>query len=129
MKPQELKNHGGDYGKFGFLFCIEGIYKTYFIINVRRKMITLEEIREIHRETIEMDKHDNPDDYAPGELYIAIVELMLIYKMDLTKSVYYNAAVALHTIASQHPFNNGNKRTASATALIISDIPQMSSRK
>ena len=82
-------------------------------------MITLEEIREIHRETIEMDKHDNPDDYAPGELYIAIVELMLIYKMDLTKSVYYNAAVALHTIASQHPFNNGNKRTASATALII----------
>jgi len=65
-----------------------------------------------------MDRN-NPDDYAPGERYIPIVELMLEYKMSEEYSVYYNAAVALHTIASQHPFNNGNKRTASATALMI----------
>ena len=81
-------------------------------------MITLDEIRLIHSVTIEMDRN-NPDDYAPGERYIPIVELMLEYKMSEEYSVYYNAAVALHTIASQHPFNNGNKRTASATALMI----------
>jgi len=39
-------------------------------------MITLEEIREIHKITIEMDRN-NPDDYAPGERYIEIVEHML----------------------------------------------------
>ena len=81
-------------------------------------MITLEEIRLIHSVTIEMDR-DNPDDYAPGERYIGIVEIMLEYKMNDEYSVYHNAAVALHTIASQHPFNNGNKRTASTTALMI----------
>ena len=81
-------------------------------------MITLEKIRFIHSVTIEMDR-ENSDDYAPGERYIGIVEIMLEYNMSETRSVYYNAAVALHTIASQHPFNNGNKRTASATALAI----------
>src|SRR5665647_421493 len=81
-------------------------------------MITLEEIREIHKITIEMDRN-NPDDYAPGERYIGIVEHMLEHGMSEEYSVYLNAAVALHTIASRHPFNNGNKRTASAAAGII----------
>lgn len=81
-------------------------------------MITLEEIREIHKITIEMDRN-NPDDYAPGERYIGIIEHMLEHVMSEEYSVYFNAAVALYTIASRHPFNNGNKRTASAAAGMI----------
>jgi death-on-curing protein len=81
-------------------------------------MITPEEILEIHKTTIEMDRN-NPDDYAPGVRNIGTIELMIEYKMDPTESVYFNASVALHTIASEHPFNNGNKRTVTATALMI----------
>jgi len=81
-------------------------------------MITLEEIRTIHSRIMEIDR-TNQDDYIPGERYIAIIESMLEYKMGDDKSVFYNAAVALHTIASRHPFYNGNKRTACTTALMI----------
>lgn len=82
-------------------------------------MITLEEIRKIHKKTIEADR-SNPDDYAPGERYIAIVELMLEYKISAENTIFLNAAIVLQTIAAQHPFVNGNKRTAitAATAII-----------
>lgn len=82
-------------------------------------MITLEEVRLIHSAVIEFDRINNPADYVPGERYIAIIESMLEYRMSEEKSVYQNAAIALHTIASRHAFNNGNKRTAGATALIL----------
>ena len=82
-------------------------------------MITLDEIRLIHSAVIEMDRINNPNDYLPGERYIAIIESMLEYNMSDEKSVFQNAAIALHTLASRHAFNNGNKRTGSATALML----------
>jgi death-on-curing family protein len=89
------------------LFCLAGL-----------NMITLNHIRRIHEKSLEIDR-ENPDDYAPGERYVAILEHMLEYKIKDDNSVFLNAAIALQTIAGQHPFVNGNKRTGIATAITI----------
>jgi death-on-curing family protein len=81
-------------------------------------MITLNHIRKIHVKSLEMDR-ENPDDYACGERYVAILEHMLEYKIKDDNSVFLNAAIALQTIAGQHPFVNGNKRTGIATTIMI----------
>ncbi len=41
---------------------------------------------------------------------------LLVYKMSREKDVFRRAALALHMIAVDHPFFDGNKRTAFATA-------------
>lgn len=41
---------------------------------------------------------------------------LLAYKINREKSVFRRAALVLHTIASTHPFFDGNKRTAIMTA-------------
>lgn len=41
---------------------------------------------------------------------------LLIYKVNHEKDVFKRAALILHTIAAQHPFFDGNKRTAFVTA-------------
>jgi death-on-curing protein len=41
---------------------------------------------------------------------------LLAYKINREKSVFRRAALVLHTIASAHPFFDGNKRTAIMTA-------------
>lgn len=89
------------------LFCLAGL-----------NMITLNHIRRIHEKSLEIDR-ENPDDYAIGERYVAILEHMLEYKIKDDNSVFLNAAIALQTIAGQHPFVNGNKRTGIATAIMI----------
>ena len=44
---------------------------------------------------------------------------MLEFKIKNENSVFLNAAIALQTIAGQHPFVNGNKRTEIATTIVI----------
>ncbi len=41
---------------------------------------------------------------------------LLVYKMNREKDVFRRAALALHTITVNHPFFDGNKRTAFAVA-------------
>ncbi|MCZ7392003.1 MAG: Fic family protein [Candidatus Methanoperedens sp.] len=41
---------------------------------------------------------------------------LLVYKMNCEKNVFRRAALALHIIAVNHPFFDGNKRTAFALA-------------
>jgi len=41
---------------------------------------------------------------------------LLVYKMNREKNVFRRAALALHMIAVNHPFFDGNKRTAFAMA-------------
>ena len=41
---------------------------------------------------------------------------LLVYKVNREKDVFKMAALILHTIAAQHPFFDGNKRTAFVTA-------------
>lgn len=41
---------------------------------------------------------------------------LLVYKANREKDVFKQAALTLHTIAAQHPFFDGNKRTAFAAA-------------
>ncbi len=41
---------------------------------------------------------------------------LLVYKVNRENDVFKQAALILHTIAAQHPFFDGNKRTAFATA-------------
>ncbi len=50
-----------------------------------------------------------------GLLTQGILEL-LVYKVNREKDVFGQAALILHAIAAQHPFFDGNKRTAFATA-------------
>lgn len=41
---------------------------------------------------------------------------LLVYKVNRANDVFNYAALILHTIAAQHPFIDGNKRTALVTA-------------
>ncbi len=41
---------------------------------------------------------------------------LLVYKTSREKDIFRQAALILHTIAAQHPFFDGNKRTALAGA-------------
>ncbi len=41
---------------------------------------------------------------------------MLVYKVNREKDIVKRAAFILHAIAAQHPFFDGNKRTAFVTA-------------
>lgn len=41
---------------------------------------------------------------------------LLVYKASREKVIFRQAALILHTIAAQHPFFDGNKRTALAAA-------------
>ncbi len=41
---------------------------------------------------------------------------LLVYKTSREKDIFRQAALILHTIAAQHPFFDGNKRTALAAA-------------
>jgi death-on-curing protein len=50
-----------------------------------------------------------------GILYRGTLEL-LAYKIISEKDVFMQAALILHTIAAQHPFFDGNKRTSLAAA-------------
>lgn len=50
-----------------------------------------------------------------GILHKGTLEL-LVYKINREKDVFRQAALILHTIAAQHPFFDGNKRTAFAAA-------------
>ncbi|MCG2728363.1 MAG: type II toxin-antitoxin system death-on-curing family toxin [Candidatus Methanoperedenaceae archaeon] len=41
---------------------------------------------------------------------------LLVYKLSRENDVFRQASLILHTIAAQHPFFDGNKRTALVTA-------------
>ncbi len=51
-----------------------------------------------------------------GGLLIQGTLELLVYKVNREKDVFKRAALVLHTIAAQHPFFDGNKRTAFVTA-------------
>jgi len=70
---------------------------------------TAKRIIEIHDDIIK--------DYGgtSGLLNQGTLEL-LVYKVNRENNVFKQAALILHTIAAQHPFFDGNKRTSFATA-------------
>ncbi len=71
--------------------------------------LTVRKIVEIHNEII------NKYGGTRGILTEATLE-MLVYKVDQENDVFRQAALILYRIASQHPFFDGNKRTALVTA-------------
>ncbi|MCE8426167.1 MAG: type II toxin-antitoxin system death-on-curing family toxin [Candidatus Methanoperedens sp.] len=71
--------------------------------------LNVERIIEIHDDIIK--------EYGgTGGLLIQGTLELLIYKVNREKDVFKRAALILHTIAAQHPFFDGNKRTAFVTA-------------
>lgn len=71
--------------------------------------LTVTEIIEIHDEIIkEYGGTDGIRDEGTLEL--------LVYKANRENTVFRRAALILHTIAVQHPFFDGNKRTALVVA-------------
>ncbi len=71
--------------------------------------LTAERIIEIHDKIIK--KYGG----TGGLLTEGTLEL-LVYKVGRENDVFMQAALILHTIAAQHPFFDGNKRTAFVTA-------------
>jgi death-on-curing protein len=74
------------------------------------EQITVEKIIEIHDEVI------LNYDGASGILSESTLDY-LVYRLNRNNRVFRRSALALHAIGSQHPFIDGNKRTA----LIVSE--------
>jgi death-on-curing protein len=71
--------------------------------------LTVEKIIEIHDEIILKFEGAN------GVLSESTLYFM-VYRINKTKDIFKRAAMALHSIGSQHPFVDGNKRTALVVA-------------
>ncbi len=71
--------------------------------------LTVEKIIEIHDEIIL--KFDG----ATGVLSESTLHFM-VFRINKTRNIFRKAAIALHAIGSQHPFIDGNKRTALVVA-------------
>ena len=54
-----------------------------------------------------------------GTMIEATIDHLIQYKLSPLKTVFANAAIALHTITTAHAFFDGNKRTAFALADVI----------
>ena len=81
--------------------------------------LSFEEILELHDELIKQfgGLHEIRE---IGLLESALAApMMAVFGEELHKSVYDKAAAYLVHIARNHPFIDGNKRTAAATALIF----------
>ena len=70
---------------------------------------TVEHIIEIHDRII--DKYG-----GTGRMLNTGTLELLVYKLNRKKDIFRQAALFLHSIAAQHPFFDGNKRTAFAAA-------------
>ncbi|MFZ0004673.1 MAG: type II toxin-antitoxin system death-on-curing family toxin [Methanoregula sp.] len=71
--------------------------------------LSVEKIIEIHNDIIE----DFGGEHGVRDL--ATIEY-LIYRLERKSSVFHKAAIALHAICTDHPFIDGNKRTAFVVA-------------
>lgn len=71
--------------------------------------LTVEKIIEIHDEIIRQF------DGAQGILSESTLHFM-IFRINKFRNIFRKAAVVLHAIGSQHPFVDGNKRTALVVA-------------
>jgi death-on-curing protein len=67
--------------------------------------ITVEKIIEIHDEVI-LNYEGTSGILSESTLHF------LVYRLNRNRHVFRRAALALHAIGSQHPFIDGNKRTA-----------------
>jgi death-on-curing protein len=69
-----------------------------------------EQIVEIHNDIIE--------DFggARGIRDLATIENLVYYRLELECTIHHKAAIVLHTICTEHPFIDGNKRTAFVVA-------------
>jgi death-on-curing protein len=85
-------------------------------------LISLIDVLKIHQRVIEYDKEENPEDYTPAILSLAILELMFEYMIKESNTVFQNATIIVYTIVARHPFFNGNKRTGyEAMNFVIED--------
>lgn len=50
---------------------------------------------------------------------IGTLEHLIYFHLNQEDKIYRNAAIALHTILTRHPFFDGNKRTGFTLALLI----------
>lgn len=83
------------------------------------KYLILEEVEEIHREMLE--RYGGLPGIRDENLLCSAIEhpKMSIGGQELYPSIYEKAAAYLYHIARNHPFNDANKRTAAAVAIIF----------
>lgn len=72
--------------------------------------LSVESVIEIHNDIIQ--------DFggAQGVRDIATIENLIYYRLDPENTIFKKASIALHTICTEHPFVDGNKRTAFVVA-------------
>lgn len=75
--------------------------------------LTVDEIIDIH--TLEIWRHGN----AEGVRDQGLLETLVEYRVQTASNVFEEAAILLYTIAVDHPFFDGNKRTAFAAAAVV----------
>jgi death-on-curing protein len=54
-----------------------------------------------------------------GTMIEGTIDHLVSHKLNQSNTVFRNAAIALHTIATEHPFFDGNKRTAFELADVL----------
>lgn len=71
---------------------------------------SVEQIVEMHNDIIE--------DFggASGVRDLATIENLVYYRLEYECMIHLKAAIVLHTICTEHPFVDGNKRTAFVVA-------------
>ncbi|MFZ1897961.1 type II toxin-antitoxin system death-on-curing family toxin [Methanoregula sp.] len=47
---------------------------------------------------------------------LATIENLIYYRLDCKGTIFYKASIVLHSICTEHPFIDGNKRTAFVVA-------------
>lgn len=72
--------------------------------------LSVERVIEIHNDIIENFGG------ARGVRDLATIENLVYYRLDPKSTIFNKASIALHTICTEHPFVDGNKRTAFVVA-------------
>ena len=72
--------------------------------------LSVERVIEIHNDIIENFGG------ARGMRDLGTIENLIYYRLDRKSTIFNKAAIVLHTICTEHPFVDGNKRTAFVVA-------------
>jgi death-on-curing protein len=79
--------------------------------------INVEKICQLHEQIIQ--RSDRPEDSGAGIRELGTLQFLVRYALSVANDPETNAAIAMVQIASRHPFDNGNKRTAFQVADFI----------
>ena len=84
--------------------------------------LTPEEIHHIHAEVVESDEETEPGTRNPGAVEFATEYIFEGMYGQVPETIHQKAAHLLRLIAANHPYVDGNKRTALTAAAALYDL-------